>query len=133
MIAVWPFTDPLYPLISSTGAPVDQLASFQPDIGPAITRPRTTAQIESWDVNIILRSYEDLDTFEAWFRGDLAFGSKPFLWVHPTEKDLRRVKFRGGSYGKSFAGAGITRLSLPVLILPGLPDNLPHIPWAWWL
>lgn len=127
--AFWPFTDPLVPLLRSTTAPVDQLAAFQSEIGAPITRPRTTAQLHAWDVGIILYNYTQFDQFEDWFADDLAQGALPFFWLHPVRQDLRRFKFREGSYGTSFRGAERVVLSLPLLMLPGVNGTVPEIPW----
>lgn len=129
MTAVWPFSDPLVPLVQSVGAPVDQLASFQPDIGPAISRPRTTARLELWSLQVRLESFAQLDEFETWFDTQLAFGTRPFLWLHPTQKTLKRFRFESGTYEKSFTRAGRAFISLRVLMIPGLPGDLPSIPW----
>ncbi|MCC5960539.1 MAG: hypothetical protein JJU08_14500 [Rhodobacteraceae bacterium] len=119
MIAVWPFSDPLSPLVQSTAAPVDQLVSFQPDIGPAISRPRTTARLELWSLQVRLHSFEQLKDFEAWFDNQLAFGALPFLWLHPTEKTLKRFRFETGTYDESFTRAGRVFISMRLMMLPG--------------
>lgn len=124
----WPFSDTFVPLLQSTGAPVDQRAAFSPELGAPITRPRTTAQVEAWNLAVIFKGYDDYAAFEAWFRDDLAQGSLPFVWRHPYRQDVVRFKFDPGSYSPSFLGAGNVRVTFSALTLPGRLFFAPYIP-----
>lgn len=115
----WPFTDPFVPLLSSTGAPIDQRAAFAPEIGVPITRPRTTAQVEAWNLAVIFKGYAAYSAFEDWFRDEIAQGSLPFVWRHPVRQNVMRFKFDPGTYAPTFVGAEIVRVSFSGLILPG--------------
>ena len=137
MIAAWPFQDPLMPLRTSTGAPVDNLASFQPDVGPPTTRRRATSRVEQWEMSVLLKSFEQLTEFETWFRDDLKDGALPFVWRKPATDEVTKWRFSPASYDKRFRGAGFVGLSFTALLLPNklwfapyVPENTVRLP-AW--
>jgi hypothetical protein len=127
MITSWPLTDPFWPLIQSTGGPVDTAVRFQADVGPEMTRRRTTAVVEAWNLSAMIRSAEDLATFEAWWLDDLAQGTMPFLWRHPASKGPARVRF-SGAYALQNLAPHVWMVAFPAVILPGRPWYFDYIP-----
>lgn len=124
----WPFTDPFYPQLTSTGGPIDQTASFQPDIGIPITRRRTTAKVESWSLAVMLNDFAQLAEFEAWFQDDLEGGALPFVWRHPVSKAVARFRFTPATYDTSYPGGEWVRVGFSALILPGRLWFAPYVP-----
>lgn len=126
----WPFEEPAQfrAQLDSSGSPQDQLASFAPDIGPPITRRRTTARVEQWNLSILLESVAQLATFETWFNDTLKGGSLPFTWRRPSDNTLRRFMFAPATYTPSFLGATFTRMNFTCLILPGAVPLAPYVP-----
>ena len=137
MIAAWPFQDPLMPLRTSTGAPVDNLASFQPDVGPPLSRRRATARVQQWEMQVILDSFDKLAQFESWFEDDLQDGAMPFVWRKPASKEVTKWRISPASYDKRFLGGPVVGLSFTALLLPNklwfapyVPENTVRLP-AW--
>jgi hypothetical protein len=126
-VPYWPFVDPLYLSVSSTSAVMDQAATFQPDVGPAITRRRITARVDIWSGSVIMRDYAQLAQFENWFDNDLAAGTKPFIWRRSDLDAVAFFKFAPASYSKAFLGNELCRLSFDMMVLPGVPFCAPYM------
>lgn len=108
----------------------DTLARFQPDVGPAITRPRFGARLEVWSFGLMMETRPDLDAWESWFWAGTAAGALPFVWRHPTRRNVTIWKFEGGesAYSLSFESTDATRLSFAAMLLPGVPWFGPYVP-----
>lgn len=124
----WPFDDIMVPSLDASGGPLDNNASFVPDVGPPITRPRTTALVEEWELPFLLKTDTHLDRFDEWFRVDLAFGSRSFVWRHPHTHQVTRWKFARATYNRQFFGNQKSRVSFGALLLPGVPFCAPYVP-----
>lgn len=129
MIA-WPLARPLWPLVTSTGGPIDARVSFQPEVGPPITRRRFTARIEEWQMAVVIESRADLAVFEQWFDDETEAGALPFVWRHPVRRDVTRWKFTGedSPYEKAFLSTDIVRVSFAAIMLPGIPWFAAYVP-----
>jgi hypothetical protein len=80
----WPATLPAAPATSGwQETPEDNVARFQPDVGPPKLRRRYTGSGSKVSARFLMTTDQcaDLDDF---FRGDLADGSLPFTWAHPV-------------------------------------------------
>jgi hypothetical protein len=128
-ILYWPFEEALqfYPTLDSTGSPQDQLSSFEPDIGPAITRRRTTARVDLWNMGIYFQTYAQFATFEAWFHDTIEAGALTFIWRHPSTQSVKRFKFAPATYQPSYLGGEVVRIGFSVMILPGQVPLAPYI------
>ena len=125
----WPFHHPnqFYPTRDSTGGPQDQTAAFQPDVGPPITRRRTTARVDAWSMAVQLETLEQYAEFEEWFDDTLQGGTLPFAWRHPVTGGVKRFQFAPASYAPSFGGGGWVRVAFSALILPGSVWFAPYV------
>lgn len=130
MTAYWPFDGRFSsrPTADSTGGPIDQTARFAPDTGPDITRRRTTAVVEAWQMGVIFPTAERVAAFETWFHDTLKSGTLPFSWRHPSNRGVRRFLFAPASYSLAFQGPNWARASFSVQILPGVPWFAPYVP-----
>jgi len=126
----WPFDDEFSfrPTADSTGGPLDQTAAFQPEQGPDITRRRTTARVEAWQLGVILPVKSRLLVFENWFDNILRAGTLPFAWRHPSTRVVKRFQFSPRTYSVGYPGGEWVRLSFACQILPGAPWYAPYVP-----
>jgi hypothetical protein len=127
MITSWPLEAPFYPLIDAEGGDVQMLRRFEPDVGPPIDRPATTAVLESWSLRVMLETRADLATLTAWGRTDLAQWALPFIWRHPRTRAITRWKFLQPPRHVQRSGE-IVEMSFSALCLPGVPWFAPYVP-----
>ena len=120
--------DDVSPNLSSTGGPVDQSVSFNPDLGVPISRPRTTAVIENWSTPVTFLTRDQFAEFEAWFRDDLKQGILPFVWRHPSNDAVRSMRIIPATYQSSYSGGEWVQVSLNVMILPSTLWFAPYVP-----
>lgn len=120
--------DDVSPNLQSTGGPVDQTVSFQPDVGVPITRPRVTGTVETWSVPVTFYSRAQFAEFEAWFRDDLKQGVLPFVWRHPASDAVRKVRIIPATYQSSYPGGEWVQVSMSLMILPGRVWFAPYVP-----
>lgn len=89
MVAVvaWPYGVPdcIMPL-SPQGGLQDNRVSFEPDVGPAIERPKSSWAPDVYSVQLVLISVPQFAEFERWYRSDLRHGVLPFEFRHPITK-----------------------------------------------
>ena len=135
MITGWPSAIQSYPLKQITGGPVDNLASFVTDVGPPISRPRSTALVEAWDMAVVFQTRAHAAIFEAWWRDDLAFGSSPFIWRHPRTKAVGKWRIPQ-QFKWAGLGGEITQVSFAAMALPGsvwfaayVPEETARVPY----
>jgi hypothetical protein len=127
-VPYWPFNDDFsYSVTSdSTGGPLDQAARFSPDVGPEIVRRRTTARVEMWQLGVIFPTFDQFNTFEAWYDRDIASGTLPFAWRHPSSKEVKSFRMTG-PYSVGYPGGQWVRVSFSAMILPGVPFCAPYM------
>jgi len=126
----WPFTDPLYPIRTSTGGPTDQNASFSTDVGPPITRRRTTGRVEAWRLAVLFQDRDKFADFDDWYQDDLQAGALPFVWRHPGTKRIERFQFSPARYDASYPTDEWVRVTFTALILPGRLWFADYVPEA---
>lgn len=119
MIAAWPDTLPLRPSgrqFSETAQ--DSRAIFEPDVGPAITRPRITEQIVMQEVVFPPVETALVETLRTFYGTTLKQGSLPFIWRDPVTQEVRRYKMMGLP---RVGGAGSlhVQISIQLMRLPG--------------
>ena len=61
----------------------DQLAAFEADVGPPITRPRSTMALDAYRVTFAVWSASQYTTFRNWLSNDLAGGGLEFALDDP--------------------------------------------------
>lgn len=115
-VPAWPFTGRA-PFGGWRMTPQDNRASFQPEIGPPITRRRGTAKTKKWSATYQLTSAE-FDTFEAFFEDDLKDGSLSFTMPHPRTCDTATFKFDDGLYSVEEFGADEVTITVSVMEMP---------------
>ncbi|MCA2013523.1 hypothetical protein LCM17_18680 [Cereibacter sphaeroides] len=127
MITAWVLDDAFYPTLDAEGGDVDMRRRFEPDVGPPIERPATTAAFESWSLRVIAKTRAELATLTAWGRSDLGQWTKPFIWRHPRTRAITRWKFVGAPRHVQRSGE-VVELAFGALCLPGSPWFAPYVP-----
>lgn len=83
MTAAWPGGVNQNAQVRSYGeAPDDNVARFNPEVGPPKTRRRMSISTDTLSFDLILTSSE-YDTFIAFFRSTIIDGTLPFTFTHP--------------------------------------------------
>lgn len=93
----WPGSLPCRPLVDGLDVEFpDGVIAFVPDVGPAITRRRT-----SYAPNVVQMRWRmtaaQVATFEEFFKDDLSMGSLPFTYVDDVTDSAADYKFMPGS------------------------------------
>lgn len=130
MIPYWPTSVPACPeRHRATGGPIDARAVFQPDRGPELSRPATTARWEEWTVPMAPFTLAQFNSFEAWFDEDLARGSVPFAWRHPITGVIGLWRFKTGQrpYEVGQTAKGYVLVSFTAIRQPGTPWWSPYV------
>lgn len=119
MAIAWPVGLPQYVLVDGYGEDeADNLIEYGPDIGPPISRPRSSAAARQFDIVFNL-SRAQLATLRTFFRTTLISGSLPFTIPAPSVAGNYTVKFRKGSQPKMAAlGGNWFRVTCGLWILP---------------
>ena len=97
MAAIWPASLPQKPIFGTwqMGLAYPTVEEFQPERGPSLTRPATTA--ETWRCTGEFHvSRVQRQTLIAFWRHDCRRGALPFYWIDPIE---------GGQFSWRFDGA----------------------------
>lgn len=119
MVDAWPAGLPQY--LQQSGASLgagDGLLESQPDIGPPITRRRTTAVVRPLRGSVLCTDAQ-ITTFETFFYTTIMNGSLPFSFPDPRTGTTLLVKFTKGSPPSySPQGGNNYLLSLDLLVLP---------------
>jgi hypothetical protein len=123
----WPFTDPFYALVESTGQSMRAMSSFAPEFGPPIDRPRSTARMEAWSLTFPLKTFAALTTFRQWYEGQIKFGAIRYVWRHPTDNGVTYWKIVS-DYQPVFRGAEVSFLRFDAMLLPGVPWYAAYVP-----
>ncbi len=79
------------------GGPQANVDAFNPEIGPPITRRKSTGSVRIYQVSLPLISATERGIFRTFFHTTLKEGNLPFLWVDPmigyTGSFATRMKF----------------------------------------
>lgn len=118
-MAVWPASLPQCTMAPSySEAPQSQVHRSQMDAGPAKVRRRFTAGTTDIGWANLLDSTQ-VDTFLAFFEGDIAAGAMPFDMPHPRTGQMVSVMIKGSPpYELSSEGGAYYRLSLSLEVQP---------------
>lgn len=130
MIPYWPEDVPSCPeRHRATGGPIEARVGFQPERGPEITRPGTTARWEEWSVPMAPFTLAQFNAFETWFDADLSRGSKAFAWRHPITDVIGLWRFKTGQrpYEVGQTAKGYVLVSFTALRQPGTPWWSPYV------
>lgn len=76
-----------------SGGPQSNAVSFDPDIGPAITRRRATSFVRNYRVSFDALSLAEYTAFQTFFHTTLQDGTLPFAWYHPMTDGLTKARF----------------------------------------
>lgn len=68
-----------------SGGPQSNIDSFQPEIGPSISRRKSTYAVRSYQVELTMINSAERDLFLTFFHTTLRDGNLPFLWVDPMK------------------------------------------------
>lgn len=124
VIADWPSDLPHVPVFGGwTGGPQTNAASFQPETGPAIERPRATATPHIFEAVFPRFTTAQTVVFDDFVLRVLKQGTLPFLWRDPRSGDIARWRIVRADplYSWRQTAAGIWSLSLKLMRLPGNP------------
>lgn len=135
---VWPDTVPYCARVPDghEAVAVDGRVAFQPDVGPAIMRRRTTAEVRRWVITLVPLTQDEFEAFRSFVRDDLSGGVEPFLFPVPGSGAVGRFQFAGGAdlYVHRRATGRREIVSFELIQLPGgpgLPGALPPSPPEW--
>ncbi|MBA5776300.1 hypothetical protein H2509_04125 [Stappia sp. F7233] len=118
MTAAWPASLPQESDAHSyQEAPQRAAALFEPEVGPPIGRSRSTVTLSTASFAFVMTEAQ-VETFEAFYRVDLARGVLPFTIEHPRRKVPVTVKLTGETPYQiaSFAPGGWT-VSFTALVM----------------
>ncbi len=122
-LPVWPLDLPQAPERRSwTGGPRESRASFDPEVGPPLARPRTTADTWIWSATFPSLSRAQLESFRTFWRSSLRRGALPFQWTDPVYLDVGRWMIATDGeqpFTVASRGGGLFDLSLKLIRMPG--------------
>lgn len=99
---VWPNTLPQSPKISGLSeTPPGQILRTDQDVGPAMTRPRSTADVRVFAIELAV-SRTQLDTFDSFFVTTLRGGALAFDWKNPRTGNVATFRIVGKPTYSSF-------------------------------
>ena len=122
----WPLGLPSIVEVTASGGPQPSKASFQPDVGPAIERPRSTLAPELFDMVLPALTTAQYTTFADWVKNDLKFGVLPFVFRHPllVRFSQWRLAGEGSPYTVSYFSPGHVSIQFSAMEID------PNPPWA---
>lgn len=120
MTVSWPSTLPSLPTVNGFAwKPQDNRIAFAPDVGPSISRKRSTAAGALATALFTLTAVQ-VDAFEWWFRKVINDGVDQFLFKHPRTQALELWKFAPGQpYEIAALGNGYYSLTCNLMWMPG--------------
>lgn len=116
-MATWPVSLPAAPLLGGIEAEdQDNVIRFEPDVGEAMARQRSTAVPVRMTVEFKLTEAQRA-TLMAFYRTDCAYGSVEFTWTDPEDGETASFMFLG-SPKRGHQTKGAWRVSCTLLRLP---------------
>ena len=112
---------------SVSGGPDDVRASFEPDVGAPIERPRMTGAVERYQMMLPSMLSGPYAVFADWFATDLLQGSRPFVWRHPLTDAVKMARFAPGETFSVSKRGRWRDVSMQALFLPGVPWFAPYV------
>jgi len=126
-------SDPLWPdglrtagALNVAGGPQSNIDAYQPQIGPAITRRKTTYVVKTYEVELTAIPASERDIFLTFFHTTLKDGNLPFMWVDPMiganpSTVYQRCKFlpisEDRAYNEARVAPGLFTIGLKVMLL----------------
>lgn len=123
-VPYWPTSLPLMPRSESLmGGPRRMVASFEPEQGVEITRPRVTSAVHVLSFTTRPLTKAQMVTLRTFFETTLRGGSIAFCWLDPRtgEAWLWKPVPGDGPYRETHAGVDWTTVSLELVRQPGRP------------
>ena len=98
IVRQWPFEVPdcIMPL-SPQGGLQDNRVSFEPEVGPAIERPKSSWAPEVYSLDMRLMAVGQFMEFQTWYRTTLRYGVLPFEFAHPITRERSAWKIVKGN------------------------------------
>ena len=129
-VPFWPTSLPQKPLTSYSGGFMDNRASFQSDTGEPMERPLTTGVPEVYNVTFRVLTLDQYAIFKEWYRTDLNFGVKRFIFRDPLVRQPVWFKLLRGDppYQVTATGGQYVNLQARLMRLPGTPWFASYIP-----
>ncbi|MDT8329099.1 MAG: hypothetical protein RQ750_17310 [Roseovarius sp.] len=124
MMHHWPETLPQGPLIGLNLSPVDVRATFEPEVGEPISRPRTTGAPFMADAEWVMVGAQ-ISAFEAFYASSLGQGAARFAMREVTTNQLRLWRFMG-TYQRQFRKKDVATISAKLMMLPNVPWFAPY-------
>lgn len=119
---VWPTSLPQKPRLDGyQWQPQDNRVVFQPEVGPAIERRRSSAVVTQYQMKFPLMTSAQIAAFESWFQGDLKAGSLRYIWADPVNGSY--YKWQITEYSVSWAPNAKFELTMKANRLPGVVTN----------
>lgn len=127
MIPIWPANLPQRPSVRDfTGSPLNAVASFAPEDGPSIDRPKVTAETWVYGATFERLTFAQRTAFLTFWRDALKRGALAFAWPDPVEGTVWTWKIRGG---RERAFELVPRLADRCDLKIGELMRLPGPPW----
>lgn len=118
MVDAWPAELPQCFNIPYSDGLGDGLAETQPDVGPPMSRRRTTAVTRPLSGSMRMTRAQ-LATLRTFFNTTLFLGALPFTFTDPTFGGEILVKFPKGSQPSwQQTSPGVYRVSISLMVLP---------------
>lgn len=118
MAETWPAGLPQCFIVGYTDGEGDGLLETDPDIGPPITRLRSTAVVRPLSGSMRLTKAQ-VGILQVFYRTTIAQGSLPFTFPDPTFGGALLVKFAKGSQPiPQQVAIGVYRVTLTLSVMP---------------
>lgn len=122
-LPVWPENLRAAGAAGVSGGPQTNVISFDPEVGPPITRRRASVIYRSYSVSLPLLSPEEYELFQTFFHTTLLDGSLPFRRRHPMTDEWHRCRFDGAkdrSYTETRVNSMLYSLQFSLVVLDRL-------------
>lgn len=111
--ANWPTGLRVAGSLGVSGGPQSNLDTFQPEIGPSITRRKSTYAVRTYNIELPMLNDTERNLFLTFFHTTLKDGSLPFMWVDPMQGMTglyftQRCKFAPMSEGEFYTQQRVT-------------------------
>ncbi len=123
-IPSWPDTLPMRPKAQTlSGGPRKMVASFEPEQGVEITRPRVTAPVHMLSFSTPALDAAQAEILRTFLETECKGGALAFSWLDPRNDQawLWKPVPGDGPYKESDLGGGLTQFDLMLVRQPGRP------------
>lgn len=115
--ALWPSGMRRAGSLGVSGGPQSNIDAFQPQIGPPITRRKSTYNVKSYPIEMQNITTAERDIWLTFFHDTLKDGNLPFMWVDPMkgivggDYTYQRCKIVPASNGPAYSETRVTPTS----------------------